>query len=143
MNVLVNFDLNKHIIALTLDNTFVNNVAIEIMRPQLSGYHDELFYIRCRCHVVNLIVKDGLELIQEPINKIRSVIVYISNSSTRVVSFKDLCKAYNKRLQIFSPDKPHRWNLTDVMLKEVIERRDVLTIWINKELNEPFLADGD
>ena len=29
------------------------------------------------------------------------------------------------------------------MLKEVIGHRDVLTMWINKELNEPFLRDGD
>ena len=46
MNVLVNFELQKRIIALTLDNAAANNVAIEIMRPQLSGYHEELFHIR-------------------------------------------------------------------------------------------------
>ena len=60
MNVLVNFDLHKYVIALTLDNASANNVVIQIMRPQLSDYHDELFYIRCRCHMVNLIIKDGL-----------------------------------------------------------------------------------
>ena len=97
MNILVNFELHKRVIALTLDNTSANNVAIEIMRPQLSDYHEELFYIRCGCHIINLIVKDRLELIQAPINKIRSAIVYISNSSSRVVSFKGLCRAYNQR----------------------------------------------
>ena len=88
MNVLVNFELQKYVIALMLDNTSANNVAIEIMRPQLSGYNEELFHIRCGCHIVNLIVKDGLELIQAPINKTRSTIVYISNNSSRVASFK-------------------------------------------------------
>ena len=29
------------------------------------------------------------------------------------------------------------------MLKEVIGYRDVLTMWINKELNETFFEDGD
>ena len=63
MNVLVNFELRKCVIALTLDNASTNNVAIEIMCPQLSSYHEELFHIRCGCHIVNLIVKDRLELI--------------------------------------------------------------------------------
>ena len=84
MNVLVNFDLQKRVIAFTLDNASANNAAIEIMRPQLSSYHDELFHIRCWCHIVNLIIKDGLELIQEPINKIRSGIVYISNRTPKL-----------------------------------------------------------
>ena len=82
MNVLVNFELQKCVITLTLDNASTNNVAIEIMRPQLSGYHEELFHIRCGCYIVNLIMKDGLELIQGLINKIISAIVYISNSSS-------------------------------------------------------------
>ena len=141
MNVLVNFELQKRVIALTLDNASANNVAIEIMRTQLSGYHEELFHIRYGCHIVILIVKDGLELLQEPINKIRSSIVYISNSSSRVASFKGLCRAYNKRPGIFGPDEQHRWNSTYVMLKEVIEHRDVITMWINKELNKTFLED--
>ena len=47
------------------------------MCPQLSGCHNELFHIRYRYHIINLIVKDGLKLIQELINKIKSAIVYI------------------------------------------------------------------
>ena len=29
LNVLVNFDLHKYVIAITLDNTSINNIAIE------------------------------------------------------------------------------------------------------------------
>ena len=54
---------------------------IEIIHPQLSDFHDELFHLRCRYHIVNLIVKDGLYVIQEPVNK-------------------GLCRTYNKRPQI-------------------------------------------
>ena len=71
------------------------------MRPRLSGYHEELFYIRCGCHIVNLIVKDRLELVQERINKIRSSIVYISNSSSRVVSFKGIMHGSQQETQSF------------------------------------------
>ena len=57
-NVLVNYNLHKHIIAITLYNTFANNVAIELIRPHLSGFHEELFNIKCVCHIVNLVVEN-------------------------------------------------------------------------------------
>ena len=67
-----------------LENVSPNNIVIEFMRPQLSGFHDELFQIRCRCHIVYLIVKDGLDSVQDSINKIRQSIVYLSNNTSRI-----------------------------------------------------------
>ena len=87
LNVLVNFDIHKRIIAITLDNASANNIAIELMRPNLSGFHEELFHVRCAYHIVNLIVKEGLDLVHEVITRIRCAIVYLSNSSSRVASF--------------------------------------------------------
>ena len=66
-----------------------------------------MFHIRCVCHIVNLIVKDGLELVQEPINKIRSVIVYISNNSSRVASFKGLQGLQQETLNFLSRRTTH------------------------------------
>ena len=40
LNVLVNYDLHKRIIAITLDSATTNNVAIELMRLHLSGFHE-------------------------------------------------------------------------------------------------------
>ena len=108
LNVLVNYDLHKRIIAITLDNATTNDVAIELMRPHLSGFHEELFHVRCACHIVNLIVKDGLVLVQDSIQKIRQCIVYLSNSSQRVASFNIQCRAYDMRPRKFGPDEQHR-----------------------------------
>ena len=49
--------LENLVIALTLDNALANNNAIEILRPLVSGYQDELLYQMCACHIINLIVK--------------------------------------------------------------------------------------
>ena len=40
------------------------------MCPQLSSYHDELFYIKYGCYIVNLIIKDRLELIKNLLIKL-------------------------------------------------------------------------
>ena len=143
LNVLVNFDIHKRIIAITLDNASANKIAIELMRPNLSGFHEELFHVRCACHIVNLIVKEGLDLVHEVITRIRCAIVYLSNSSSRVASFKVMCRGYEKRPRIFSADEPHRWNSTYAMLEEVIPYKEVVKTWIARELKEPFFDDND
>ena len=126
----MNFDLHKRAIAITLDNAFANNLTIELMRPSLSGFHEELFHVRCACHIVNLIVKEGLDLVHEVITRIRCAIVYLSNSSSRVASFKVMCRSYEKRPRIFSADEPHRWNSMYAILDEVIPYKEVLKPWI-------------
>ena len=108
MNVLVNYDLHKRVITITLDNASTNNIAIELMRHFLSGFHDELFHVRCGYHIINLIVNDRLKLVQDPINKLRSSIVYLFNSNFQVDSFKILCRIYNRGPTIFRSDKLHK-----------------------------------
>ena len=126
-----------------LDNTLANNIAVELMRPSLSGFYEELFYVRCACYIVNLIVKEDLDLLHEAISRIRSCIIYLSNNSSRVASFKIMCRGYKKRPRIFGPDMLHRWNITYAILEEVILYKEVLKTWIAKELGEPFFADTD
>ena len=122
LNILVNFDIHKLVIAITLDNASANNIAIELMRPSLSGFHEELFHVRCTCHIVNLIVNEGLDLVHEVITRIRCVIVYLSNSSSRVASIKVMCRGYEKRKRprIFPADKPYCWNSMYAILDSVI-----------------------
>ena len=67
LNILVNYDLHKCIIVIILHNATANNVALELMRPYISGFHEELFCISCAYHIVNLIVKDELNLVHESV----------------------------------------------------------------------------
>ena len=68
----------------------------------------------------------SLHLVHEVITRIRCAIVYLSNSSSRVASFKIMCKGYKKRSHILKSDEPHRQNSTCAMLKEVIPYKEVL-----------------
>ena len=85
-----------------------NNIVIKLLRLSLSGYHGEIFHVRCSCHVVNLIIKERLNLVRKAIQKICQCIVYLSNNSSRVVFFKIMYRRYEKRVRIFELDKPHR-----------------------------------
>ena len=65
------YDLGNREIVVTLNNACANNIAIEILRPLVSGFHDEFLQQMCVCHIINLIVNFGLDIVQETILKIR------------------------------------------------------------------------
>ena len=44
LNVLVDYDLTEHVIAITLDNAAANTLAIAFLRPLVKGFHEELFH---------------------------------------------------------------------------------------------------
>ena len=44
LNVLVDYDLTEHVIAITLDNAAANTLAIAFLRLLVKGFHEELFH---------------------------------------------------------------------------------------------------
>lgn len=65
----------------TFDNASVNKRVIEKFINNLNPSFESLFFHqRCVCHIINLIVKDGLEHIKSPLDKIRQTINFISAS---------------------------------------------------------------
>ena len=86
LKVLIDYDLRNRVIAITLDSMPANNIVIEILKPLVNGYHDELFHYRCACHIINLIVKASFKLVQEPINKSRTSINYLNSKNSHIAS---------------------------------------------------------
>ena len=70
LNVLVDHGLGNSVIAVTLDNASANNVEIEILRPLVSSFHDELL---------------------ETIQKIRQGILYFNTNDKQLASWKRYC----------------------------------------------------
>ena len=126
-----------------LDNASINNVTIELMCHSLSSFHEQLFHIRYACHIVNLIVKEGLDLVHKVITRIHCAIIYLSSSNSRVASFKFMCRRYERRPRIFAANEPHCWNSMYAMLEEVISYKEVLKTQIAREFGEPFFEVND
>ena len=62
MSVLQKYNIQNNIFSITFNNETNNTAAIELFNQQLKTPIDnDLFYIRCVCHIINLIVKDGLK----------------------------------------------------------------------------------
>ena len=71
----------------------------------------KFFHMRCCAHILNLIVKDGLEIIDGSIEKIRDSVAYWRATPKREEIFEQACDSlsvpYSKKLKL---DCKTRWN---------------------------------
>jgi hypothetical protein len=65
-----------------------------VLSPALSGCVGELFWHqRCACHIINLIVKAGLEVFKPMLHGFRTAISFMNSSNLRIASYKKFCVA--------------------------------------------------
>ncbi|KAK4404032.1 putative AC transposase [Sesamum angolense] len=111
----------EDILTLTVDNASSNDLAIDYLKRNTkwkrSILDNRFLHVRCCAHIVNLIVKDGLNEQSKCIVRIRNAIKYV-RSSSRFRIFKkcvDMEKIESKHL--VSLDIDTRWNSTYLMLE--------------------------
>ena len=70
---------------MTLDNTFVNDVFIDMLKTQHNlknalYSNSDFFHVRCCAYILNLIIQEVLKKIDEGIFKIFESIKYVRGS---------------------------------------------------------------
>jgi hypothetical protein len=140
---------------LTVDNASSNDKAaqylVEKLQPKNSLIlNGEFFHLRCSAHILNLIVKDGIDEVRSSIARIRACVLYIRSSSARMQLFRECIKkeqlACNSSLCL---DVKTRWNSTYLMLEsalklqKAIERFQEDDISFEKEMKDesPIVDD--
>ncbi|CAN0883899.1 Zinc finger BED domain-containing protein RICESLEEPER 2 [Linum grandiflorum] len=127
---LMDWNVDSKLSTITLDNCSTNDALIEKIKRKLGLsdliMHGSLVHMRCSAHVLNLIVKDGLDIIKEGIDKVRDSVVYWTATPRRVEFFEEAAKqkniSFSKKLVL---DCPTRWNSTFHMLSTAIPYKDV------------------
>ena len=77
--------------------------------------------MRCAAHVINLIVKLGLEELDVVIKKVRDSVKYVKGSPSRLVKFLEAAK--DKKIvcvRKLKHDVVMRWNSTNLMLESAL-----------------------
>ena len=89
---LVLWNLDKRTFSLVLDNSAANDVCIkELLSTHLKdelSVQGNIFHQRCGCHILNLIVQDGLAILSDEIDTIRKAMKFSSNSQGRMKKFR-------------------------------------------------------
>ena len=117
--------LNK-VMCITVDNASSNDTAVQQLKKKLTKKNafvlgGEAFHMRCFAHILQLVVKDGLESAQYSIRRIRDVVKYVRGSPQRLEMFKKCCESANiKSKASLQLDCPTRWNSTYLMLESAV-----------------------
>ncbi|KAJ3690920.1 hypothetical protein LUZ61_020084 [Rhynchospora tenuis] len=130
LSMFVMWNLDKRVFSLVLDNASSNDACI---RELLSGSLKEalptegsVFHQRCGCHILNLIVQDGLSELTDEITKIRDMMKYIRHSQARMEKFRFAASQVRASDKRPAWDVPTRWNSTYLMLELALQLRPVI-----------------
>ena len=122
LDAMLGWNVDSRLSPITVDNCSTNDNMIGKIKAKLSVdclLNDRsLLHMRCAAHILNLIVRIGLDVIKHAIDNVRDSVVFWTTSPKRIERFKDVCQQmkvpYTRRLGL---DCPTRWNSTYLMLK--------------------------
>ncbi|KAJ1693550.1 hypothetical protein LUZ63_010248 [Rhynchospora breviuscula] len=144
---LVLWNLDKKALCLVLDSSSANDACVKelLSGPILDTLpaDGQLFHQRCGCHILNLIVQDGLDVLDGEIKTIRETMKYIRHSQSRMEKFKRAVA------QVKGPDKKPawdvqtRWNSTYLMLQLAFELREAIERFAVLDKNSELVAGLD
>ena len=117
----------QKVFTITVDNASSNDTAVAHLKKKISKRNGfvldgEFFHMRCSAHILNLIVRDGIEEVKDSICRIRGAVRYIRSSSQRAQQFKTCCEQESITCKSsLCLDVPTRWNYTYVMLESALK----------------------
>ncbi|KAK7360573.1 hypothetical protein VNO77_02579 [Canavalia gladiata] len=122
IDCLMDWNIDAKLSTITLDNCSTNDSMIakikEKLRPSVLLKDGSLLHMRCCAHILNLIVKDGLDVVKDGIERIWDSVAFWIATPKRKEKFEDCVKqcriSYTRKLCL---DCPTRWNSTFKMLE--------------------------
>ncbi|KAL3502852.1 hypothetical protein ACH5RR_037301 [Cinchona calisaya] len=134
MTSLKNWDIDRKVFSITVDNHSRDDVIVRKMRDQLCELrylvcNGQLFDVRCAANVVKLMAQDALETSFEIAHKIRESIRYVRSSQAVQDKFNQVVQLAGVNSQkSLCLDNPLQWNLTYIMLEAAVEYRDAFVL---------------
>ena len=117
-NCIQDWSIEDKLFTITLDNAAANATMMDLLKhnlvdKKLIPAEGKLLHHRCAGHVINLIVKDGLKIVESVVENIHESVKYIRSSQSRKQMFKEIIAAEG----ITCKKKPGldittRWNST-------------------------------
>ncbi|KAG8369069.1 hypothetical protein BUALT_Bualt15G0111900 [Buddleja alternifolia] len=122
---LIDWRIDRKLSTITVDNCSTNDVMLARLVEKLLRrdmlLNGKVLHMHCCAHILNLIVKDGLGVITDVIERIWDCVVYWTASPARAEKFEGCVRQLEigstKKLSI---DCKTRWNSSYLMLETAI-----------------------
>ncbi|KAL6177880.1 hypothetical protein ACLB2K_049401 [Fragaria x ananassa] len=148
-----NREITDKLFTITLDNAKNNDSAVVALVTRLNKRNGllldgEFFHIRCFAHVMNLVVRAGLEEAKFIIKRLRRSVKYVRSSPSRLQEFKKIAEEEDiVTKRYLSLDVKTRWNSSYLMIdaamtfKTAFERLEDTDAFYVKHVDH--VQDGD
>ncbi|CAN0920337.1 Zinc finger BED domain-containing protein RICESLEEPER 2 [Linum grandiflorum] len=113
VNCMLDWNIDTKVSTITLDNCSTNNAMIAKLKKKLVLPYllreGAFLHMRCSAHILNLIVKDGLDVVKDGIETITGSVAYWLATPKRLEFFQETCKQLRvhceKRLVLDCPTR--------------------------------------
>lgn len=131
------FGIGSRILSCTLDNASNNTNFVSVIKSKMEFLcKGEYFHSRCNCHIINLIVQDGLQVLKPELTALRKLVKHI-NTPKQMATFNSLVEnnldsaiyADKKRPKL---DVCTRWNSTFDTIESCLPYAVVLNMLMDK-----------
>ncbi|KAL9676157.1 hypothetical protein QQ045_004370 [Rhodiola kirilowii] len=131
---LIAWHLHDKVFTLTLDNASSNDVLVTRLASHLmlTNVSNQLLHVRCTCHILNLIVQDGLSVLSPSIEKITTIVRSMNSSIKRHELWVSSCAELGLSKRNIDNDVPHRWNSTYELLNVVVKYKTAMHRYCQK-----------
>ena len=100
--------------------------------------------MRCGAHILNLIIQEGLKVIDDSVIKIRETMKYLKGLESRMCRFDECVKIVGmKRTKGLRLEVCTRWNATYDMIDNARRYRSVLNRLAEEDANFKYCPSGD
>ena len=131
MECLLDWNIDGKLCSLTVDNATINDAMVDILLDKLSNsllLNGRLFHMHYCAQILNLIVKDGLDVTGESIERICNSVSYWKMTPKRHKKFmKDVRELKISSTKQLILDCKTRWNSTYYMLDTALVYKDVFS----------------
>ena len=122
---LVDWNIDEKVSTITLDNCSSNDATIPYLVRKIGKTKlmadGKFLHMRCCAHILNLIVKDGLEKLNDAIENFRDSVAYWTATPKRVEKFEEITKYVHVKIEKkIALDCKTRWNSTYIMLSTAL-----------------------
>ncbi|EOA37750.1 hypothetical protein CARUB_v10012565mg [Capsella rubella] len=118
----------QKVFAIIVDIATTNTLALKMFHRELSLVSNEAFFfdgdymhVRCSAHIINLIVRDGLQELGKNVKAIRNGVSYVRSSHVRQKSFKLRVDSGKLKRGSLTLDVKTIWNSTYTMLTNAVK----------------------
>jgi hypothetical protein len=140
--------IENKIFSVSVDNAAYNDRCLKELQVLFSRHRNlvldgKLFHVRCCAHILNLLVRDGIERITEIIEKVRESVKFINHSEARLRTFSQIVQQLKLGGKKLILDCPTRWNSTYQMLSVAMQFKEVFPHFQDREPRYTTLPDED